>query len=370
MLRLLLLAFAAAACAEEPAERLEEVRSQIRDLKSDMASTQDEIGTLQSELQQSEAALAAARRELAGVEARIAAQLARLDELRAAARQAETDVQDQRAFIAAQINAVYRAGRHDTLKLLLNQEDPALIGRMLVYHDYFLKARTARIAEAHRAMERGRALQDELQRETLALEQLRAAELAELRTIEGFRAFRTQAVERLRRHQSGSGRELQALQADERELIALLRRLKDDGAAAAVFGDAPPFASLKGSLAWPVPGSIVDAFGAPKKGGRLRAQGVTIAADEGAEVHAVGAGRVVFADWFRNLGLLLIVDHGAGFMSLYGHNALLLKKPGDAVQAGDVVARVGDTGGQERAGLYFELRSGGDPVDPALWCRR
>ena len=139
---------------------------------------------------------------------------------------------------------------------------------------------------------------------------------------------------------------------------------------------APPAAArqilrtaLKGALKWPVRGDIAERFGAPRKGGRLKAQGVTISASAGSEVRAISAGMVIFADWFRNLGLLIIVDHGAGYMSLYGHNEALAKKAGDMVAVGDVIARVGDTGGQEDSTLYFEIRENGAPVDPALWCR-
>lgn len=365
----MILLLACAVCAQEPAEKLEDVRTRIKTLEGSIQSARDEIETLLAELQHSESSLSEAKQKLHGVEAQIAAQLQRLDDLQSQKEGIESDLQSQREWLAIQINLAYRAGRHDYLKMLLNQEDPALVGRMLVYHDYFIKARTARIAEARQSLTRMQEVREELEQETLALEQLRARELAEFQRIEGFRASRTQAVERLRVLITGRGQELQTLQANERELIALLERLKRHTAVEPVFGDAPPFESLRGKLPWPAPGPIVDPFGVPKKGGKLRTQGVTIAAEEGTDVRAVGSGRVVFADWFRNLGLLLIIDHGGGFMSLYGHNEQLLKKQGDTVHAGDVISRVGDTGGQDRTGLYFELRNSGDPVDPTQWCR-
>jgi len=119
-----------------------------------------------------------------------------------------------------------------------------------------------------------------------------------------------------------------------------------------------------------VDGQLLSAFGTLRKGGRLRSHGVTIGATAGTDVRAVSIGKVVFADWFRNLGLLLIIDHGDGYMSLYGHNEALLKKPGDVVTAGEVIGRVGNTGGLDDNALYFEIRHNGDPQDPVKWCGR
>jgi septal ring factor EnvC (AmiA/AmiB activator) len=126
---------------------------------------------------------------------------------------------------------------------------------------------------------------------------------------------------------------------------------------------------MKGKLSWPVAGRLITRFGTEKKEGRLRWNGVRIAAESGASVNAVGPGKVIFADWFRNLGLLIIIDHGHGYMSLYGHNADLTRKAGEYVNMGEQIASVGDTGGQGEPALYFEIRQQGTPLDPALWCR-
>jgi septal ring factor EnvC (AmiA/AmiB activator) len=176
-------------------------------------------------------------------------------------------------------------------------------------------------------------------------------------------------VARLREYIASQDRELQLLRKNERDLATLLDRLGDEATLVESFEKLPPFTALKGSLEWPVRGAIAERYGAPRKGGRLRAQGVTISAPAGSDVRAISAGMVIFADWFRNLGLLIIVDHGDGYMSLYGHNEALAKKAGDMVGSGEVIARVGDTGGQDETSLYFEIRENGAPVDPGLWCR-
>jgi septal ring factor EnvC (AmiA/AmiB activator) len=297
-------------------------------------------------------------------------QEARLEELGRERDAQQEALNAARERLGAQIRAAYRAGRNDFVKLLLNQEDPALIGRVLVYHDYFSRARAHRIAAVSAAMGRLDALEMEIRAETLALGRLQTQQAAKLEELTAHRDSRSAVIARLDRHIRERGEELRHLQTNERELAALIERLKQQESAVGAFEELPPFETLKGRLSWPVDGRQAVSFGSPRKGGRLRAEGVTIEADAGTEVRAVAGGTVVFADWFRNMGLLIIIDHGGGYMSLYAHNEALAKKPGDFVRAGDVIGRVGDTGGQERAALYFEIRAEGAPVDPALWCRR
>jgi septal ring factor EnvC (AmiA/AmiB activator) len=165
------------------------------------------------------------------------------------------------------------------------------------------------------------------------------------------------------------GAQLQILQINEQELENLVGQLKHQDLAIQTFEDIPSFNSLRGQLNWPIKGRVISRFGSLRKGGKLKWQGVNISARSGVEVKAISTGKVVFADWFRNMGLLLILDHGDGFMSLYGHNERLLKKSGDWVIADDLIARVGDTGGQQLSGLYFEIRQSGNPIDPVLWCQ-
>lgn len=355
--------------AADNAVKLEALRERIRGVEAGIQAARGESEAILAELQQTEAALAEARAAMRRIEERLGAQEARLRELERERAARQEALEAARALLAAQIRAAYRAGRNDFVKLLLNQEDPALVGRVLVYHDYFSRARADGIAAVSAAMERLDALEMEIRAETLTLGELREQQAAKLHELTAHLDSRSAVMARLDRHIRERDEELRHLQENERQLAALIERLKEDPVAAA-FEELPPFETLKGRLSWPVDGRQAETFGAPRKGGRLRAEGVTIAADAGTEVRAVAAGTVVFADWFRNMGLLIIIDHGGGYMSLYGHNEALAKKPGDFVRAGDVIGRVGDTGGREQAGLYFEIRAEGRPVDPALWCRR
>lgn len=361
---------AALAHADDSPEKLEQLRARIREVQAEIQSARDESDSILAELEQAEAAAAAVGASLRELARGLEQKQARLAELASDRAAQEQQLERERAQLAAQVRAAYQAGRNDFLKLLLNQEDPALFGRTLAYHDYVSRARARNIGRIGAALEELRALERDIAQESAEFARLEALERERLAELESRRASRGEVMARLRQYITEQDRELQVLQRSERDLSTLIERLGGEAAAIEAFEKLPPFRNLRGSLAWPVAGDVSVSFGAPRKGGRLRAHGVTINAPAGSEVRAIGDGMVIFADWFRNLGLLIIVDHGEGFMSLYGHNQALARKAGDMVRGGDVIAQVGDTGGQETASLYFEIRDNGSPVDPALWCRR
>ena len=166
------------------------------------------------------------------------------------------------------------------------------------------------------------------------------------------------------------GLQLQSLQQEEKGVAALLEKLGKAGDTVIFFEDIPSFNSQKGKLKWPIKGKIMNRFGTKRKGGALKWQGVRIRAEQGSEVRAISTGKVIFADWFRNMGLLMILDHGEGYMSLYGYNQSLLKKSGDWVVEDEVIAYAGDSGGQSTPSVYFEIRHRGEPLNPILWCKK
>jgi septal ring factor EnvC (AmiA/AmiB activator) len=322
---------------------------------------------LNNALRETEQAVAAIGAELQTLEGRIEENRRQLERLEQEKAGHASRLHDEREYLKRQIRAAYRMGRDDYVKLLLNLEDPDRMGRMLAYFDYYNRSRSERIAAIGEAMAGLRQVETEIRAGAAKLEELRERESRQLALLTQAKEARNGALAKLEDHIDAEGKRLQILRQDAAELEALLERLRQPDLAAV--GDLQPFDSLKGNLKWPVKGRIAEGFGSLKKGGKLRHQGVTIAAESGTEVRAVSPGKVVFADWFRNLGLLLIIDHGDGYMSLYGHNGRLLKKVGDWIAADEVIGSVGDTGGQTQSGLYFEIRLTGDPVDPAIWCR-
>jgi septal ring factor EnvC (AmiA/AmiB activator) len=212
-------------------------------------------------------------------------------------------------------------------------------------------------------------VQDSIRAKTAELASTRDARAAESAKLETERGEREKLVGELDAKLKEQGARAAALGKDEKALTALIEKLRD------VFADIPkqlsgaePFASQRGRLAWPVQGKIVRGFGAADESGR-KSSGLLIASKSGTAVHAVSHGRVVFADWLRGYGLMIIVDHGDGYLSLYGCNETLLKDVGDWVNAGETLATSGASGGQKTPGLYFEVRAKGQPVDPKAWLR-
>ena len=354
---------------EDREVELETLRTQIRGVQQEISAARGQVDAYRAELKEQEVAIARVTESLDAIERNIAAQVETLEKLRREREEQAALLEEERALLADQVRAAYITGRHDFLKLILNQEDPELAGRMMAYHDYYNRARVRRISEVQVSIRNLARLEDSIGVETAKLESLRARQLQRLEELDVHRRNRTAVIGELEALISSRDQDLKTLLRDEEELAGLLDELKNRQSIVRQFEELPPFDSLKGQLKWPVRGDIVSRFGSLRKDGKLRWNGVRIAARAGQEVTAVSAGKVVFADWFRNLGLLIILDHGGGYMSLYGHNERLLKKEGDLVGRGEVIGRVGNTGGQAESALYFEIRRQGDPQNPDLWCR-
>ena len=331
------------------------VRKEIKALETRIAreSSQRNEGT--RALRAAEVETAAATRKLAEVRNELKAQQAARRELTQETERTNRWLAAEKAALARQVRSSYMTGRQELFKLLLSQEDPAALGRMLVYFDYYNRARSARIDTVGGELSR----LAELGAETSRVE----SELAAL--LRSSRDF-SSAVAALDAEIRDANAAVAKLRAEEQRLADLVTRLGELMAGFPVATD-EPFASLKGKLPWPVQGRLAGDYGQPRGNGPVRWNGVLLEAAAGTPVRAVYHGRVAFADWLQGLGLLVIVDHGGGYMSLYGHNEALLKESGDWVEPGETIAQVGDTGGQARAGLYFEIRFNGEPVNPNPW---
>ena len=350
---------------------LESVRSQIEEVESNIDEARSESDKLQEELRLTEIAIGKQSINLRELEEHIQKRYGRLDQLKKIISEHEQSLAREQQYLAGQLRSAYMNGRSDYLKLLLNQENPAKVGRVLAYYDYYIKARTQSINSIRDKVRLVNELRTSLESETGSLEQLKQRQLEKKEELLSYRESRNRILERLQEDIKSKGQELESLKEHEHKLAMLLDKLNRKKDSTVVFDDATPFSTLKGNLEWPVNGTLQVTFGSlRRRGTSLRWQGVKIAARAGAEVHAVHNGKIIFADWFRNLGLLIIIDHGNGYMSLYGYNQDLLKKTGDWVLAGEPIAHVGDSGGQISPGVYFEIRHQGKPLNPTLWCRK
>ncbi len=310
-------------------------------------------------------------RSLKELSAELQKQQARLARLEQQRQQRKADLSVQRETFTKQMRAAYAMGRQERLKILLNQQDPYQLSRVWTYYAYFNHARGVQIKALEASLRDLRGVEDEVAETKTRLATLYQHRQVEKKALQTRRRERTAVIAALDADIHGKAQHLKVLRDDEahkRQLLESLREALADIPAESGYGK--PFEQSKGELPWPSQGQIVTPFGGPRKVAKLRWGGVVIAAKEGDEVRAISHGRVAFADWLRGFGLLTIIDHGDGYMSLYGYNQSLYKEIGDWVDAGELIASVGNTGGRREAGLYFEIRYDGRPIDPLRWCVR
>jgi septal ring factor EnvC (AmiA/AmiB activator) len=355
--------------------RQAQTETQLQALKGQIAAIRDKVSqdAVASDraaqgLQAAEVAVAAARGRLADLRHERAERSADRANTAAQKHGREAAVAGMRAGLAQQMRAAYMIGRQEPLKLLLNQQDPARAGRMFAYYSYFGRARAGVIAAIDTDIQALATLDAQLAADEQRLDDLQSATADEVKQLEAARAQRDAALVAIKADSRNSAQVLQRLQAQQGALTALLRDLKS--AIAPFPSDANgAFGNVRGRLAWPVGGHLAARFGQVRAGG-LKWDGMLIDTERGADVRAVYRGRVIYADWLPGLGLLTIIDHGDGYLSLYGHNDRLYKAVGDTVSAGDVIAASGDSGGSSRPQLYFEIRKGSRPLDPGPWFRQ
>jgi septal ring factor EnvC (AmiA/AmiB activator) len=353
--------------AKKTEAQLEAVRAEIERITREVSQSQVERDRVSRELRSAELSVGEARDAWLEVRRQRAEGAARRAQLAVEQHAREKELADNRAALAGQMRAAYQIGRQEPLKLLLNQKDPALAGRMFAYYSYFGRARAGQIKLIGEDVQRLAELATQLSAEDAKLAELEGRQKAQLGTLEAARERRTQVLAALEAQSHSRAQNLERLKSEQAGLEKLLRELRAAMARFPVEGN-DAFSRLRGRLSWPVTGQLVARFGDARAGG-VRWDGVLVATERGTPVKAVCAGRVIYADWLPGLGLLAIVDHGDGYLSLYGHNDKLFKAVGEEVAAGDTLAAAGDSGGSSRPEVYFEIRKAGKPVDPRPWFR-
>ncbi|WP_339080943.1 murein hydrolase activator EnvC [Pseudomonas sp. TMP9] len=381
---------AARADVSELKQLLDKLQLQKSDVQKDLKKTESEMGQLEKQVKGLQNDLKKSEEEIQ-----------RLDNEK---KKLEGARLEQQRLIGIQARAAYQSGRQEYIKLLLNQQNPEKFSRTLTYYDYLSEARMEQLDAFNETLRQLTNVELEIvNQQSLLLEQKsaldnRRGQLADVRKE------RQLALAKLNKEFSARDRKLKARQQEQANLAQVLKTIEATLArqareaetarqqallaareeqtantaqplssgplvsAGASFGG--PFASARGKLPWPVNGRLVARYGTPRgDDARTKWDGVLIGASAGSQVHAVHGGRVVFADWLRGAGLLVILDHGNGYLSLYGHNQSLLRDAGDVVKAGDAISTVGNSGGQNASALYFAIRQQGRPIDPAQWCR-
>ncbi|MCP4994244.1 MAG: peptidoglycan DD-metalloendopeptidase family protein [Gammaproteobacteria bacterium] len=355
---------------ETKAGELKEIRSQIGRLESELGSAERQQQLITQELRHSEQQVGVIARRLRVLDGSLGRQEKKLQALQLERQSQHQELGQQQDALVRQLRSAYAMGRQQRLKILLNQQDPAIVSRLMVYYDYLNRARArqmGRIEEILASMEQTELL---LNDERKRLGELKQKALVQQQQLKSAMGEREQVVARLQQTIQGKDRVLNRLKQDEHQLQGILTRLQDEIATHTLDQvGRDPFAKSRGKLLWPTKGRLSARFGS-RKVGSLKWDGVMISAPEGSDIRAVHHGRVAFADWLRGFGLLLIIDHGDGYLSLYGHNQSLFKEVGEWVEPGESVASVGRSGGRMDAGVYFGIRRNGKPVNPGKWCQR
>lgn len=264
--------------------------------------------------------------------------------------------------------ALYQQGREPTIKLLLSQQEPDQISRLLRYHDYFQQARQQRLDELKEELAALLAVAKEVQQARLHYQQQQAAVTQQQQQLKLAQHERKKALAELNNSLSSQAQRLTRLRQDAERLDNLLRDMSKNIADIPTNPSGALFSQLQGKLPWPAQGKLKARYNSVREG-NIRWSGVLLDVPDGTPVKAIHAGRVTYVDWVRGYGLITIIDHGNNYLSLYGHSQTLLKEVGDWVQPGEVIALAGNSGSADRSGVYLEIRKNGQPVNPASWCR-
>jgi septal ring factor EnvC (AmiA/AmiB activator) len=357
--------------AQEAANEKELARiiKAIDTVKGEIAGLRRERGDVQKDLESAERRISDVRGELQTTQEDMALAEIRLTTLREEADQLDAQREEQQGVVAAYLRQAARQGGQSSLQLLLSQEQPQEAARLMRYNGYLTSARAELIQTYAANLAKLDEVRSSIDEELFALETRQEALATQEDELAGAQAERETALASLDTKLTSGGAELERLETQRVEIEVLMEELRRSITDLPLDGSDEPITAAKGKLPWPLDGKLTRRFGSRHELGDLTYEGLTISAPAGTEVHAVHHGRVVFADWFGSSGLLLILDHGDGYMSLYAHNQELYAAVGEWVGSGAVISAAGNTGGQSDSGLYFEIRHNGRAEDPARWLR-
>jgi len=365
-LLLLLMLGAVASADEEQEQKLDNLKRSISSLEQQLEDRDKERNSLQSELKKVELRASKINSNVRRLRGKINKLESELKDLSSRERDLQLGIRGQSAAIVEQIAAAYKLGNQEPIKLLLNQEDPQKIARVFKYYDYFLQARTEKIQRYKKDVDELATVISDIETQKLRLTQSRADLEADKNKLTRQAKKRKKTLSNLQSSLRTDKKKLSKLKKERGKLEELLAAVKRAAADLALPSNYESFISRKGQLSWPLKGRVAHSYGS-RRSGELRWEGWLIGAKAGDEVKAVHQGRVVFSNYLRGFGLLVIVDHSDGYLTLYAHNQELLKDTGDWVQSNEILSRAGDTGGLDKPALYFEIRKDGNPADPKSW---
>lgn len=357
-------------------KELDRVRARIEAVGRALDKDRGQRDALDEQIESAEKSLAVSQAELRRLSAELARQQAELTRAETARDDAQRRLGSERRALAQQLRAAFVSGQRDQIKLLLSQDSALPVGRLLTYHDYLGRARAERVRGIERDLEALRAAEARIKTETAALSATRDQHEVAVNEELRLKRERERLLARLNERIDDEEDELKRLQRSEQDLVRLLNSVRDVTADAPVVTPktpdrdgkpARPFGQGRGKMGWPLRGSLLANYGDPKAGGKLTWKGLWIAADRGAPVVASARGRVAYVGYMHRYGLIVILEHEDNHFTLYGHLDSSGVRAGDYVTSGVGIGAVGDSGGHDRTGLYFEVRKGTEPLDPRQW---
>jgi septal ring factor EnvC (AmiA/AmiB activator) len=346
-------------------QQLSDIQQAINQQKQTLSSTNVEISALEQQLKTDDIAIGEVARNLANTSSSLTTTRQKLGQLSVEKKQLTLAKKQQEQILAKQLRAAYSTGHHDYIKLILNQQKPSNVQRTITHYQYLNAARIKEIETFKSTITQLNDVTAQYQQQAEQLTQLTQTQSQQKQLLELSKTKQKQTLKALNKKALTEQQKLAKLEQEESALVALLRKM---AAAAQKVDNLVGLSKLKRKLSWPVKGQIRHRFGSSKQG-YLKWKGVFLSAPIGQQVKTIHNGTILFSNWLKGYGLVSVVDHGDGYMSLYGHNQALLKAVGDRVEAGEPIALVGQSGGQANSGLYFEIRHTGIAVNPKLWCK-
>lgn len=349
------------------ANELEQLRQNISTLKQELGGDKQRQHGHQKKLSDAEKQIADLSRKQRKIKSELIKQQKAQQTLVKETHHLRQKLVQQQENLSQQIRAGYSAGKQQALKMLLNQTDPGSAGRNMTYYAYFTRAQLNAVEETQLNIKQLKNAETQLQTSNERLTELNRKYQKQTYALQEQQANRKIILSKLNTEINSKERQLNKLIDDEKALSAVLNRLIPK--TPPTTNDFSDLGKLKGKLSWPTKGRLQNHYGQARNQSGMKWQGIIIKGNEGQDVRAIAPGQVIFADWIRGYGLMLIVDHGKGYLSLYGHNQSLYKDVGDAVTRNEVISALGNSGGNNTTSLYFEMRHKGKTINPETWCR-
>jgi len=360
-----IMCFSLPAVAEDQSKQLSSVKKQIAQQKSTILKVSKKRQALNRQLKKSDIAIAAVAKSINSTNKALKATEKKLAKLNRQQKILDLAKQKQEDVLSIQLKTAYTSGHHDYVKMLLNQEDTSKVQQNITYYQYLNDARMVEIEKFQKTIAKLEVIASTQAQQVIKLKALQEKQQVQKKALEKNKKQRQKTLASLRKELLTKQQQLAKLEDEEASLKKALEQL---ARLSKKTYDLNGLAKLKRKLSWPVKGKIKHNYGSRKQG-YLKWKGVLLSSKIGTQVNTIHDGTILFSDWLKGYGLVTVVDHGKGYMSLYGHNQTLLKNVGDKVVSGEPIALVGQSGGQNQAGLYFEIRYRGKAVNPKLWCR-